>query len=62
MTTGDQRRFIGVTLITAAIVSSLLMMWRHTPPGWMWIVMPLLMFATGIVCVIAGVDQGEASR
>ncbi len=50
---GLQQRAGGVALLTAAVVHVALALWRQTPPGWLWLVIPALSAAVGVVLLMA---------
>lgn len=50
---GLQQRAVGVALLTAAVVHVALALWRHTPPGWLWVVIPGVSAAVGVVLLMA---------
>lgn len=59
---GERRRAIGLTLVTSAAIHAVLTVMHQVPAGWMWLVVPAIAFAEGIVLVVAsGSDSTDHS-
>jgi hypothetical protein len=60
MTTAQQRLLIGVGLIVASLVNVGLVGWHEAPPSWLWLVLPALAIALGILFLMfASTDREE---
>lgn len=53
MDRGQRRRAIGVALVTAAAIHCALTALDQVPAGWMWLVLPAIAVAEGVVLVAA---------
>jgi hypothetical protein len=55
----QQRRASGIVLITAALAHLAAVALHQVPPGWMWLVLPGIVLAEGIVLMLAGSSSRE---
>ncbi|MEO7158289.1 MAG: hypothetical protein ABI039_12035 [Vicinamibacterales bacterium] len=50
---GQRRRALGVMLITAAVIHAAMTVLHHLPAGWMWLAVPAIAVAEGVVLLAA---------
>ena len=55
----ERRRMSGTTVLVAAMVHLLLVLWAGTTPGWLWLAVPGVTLAVGLLLIVASFPSRE---
>lgn len=57
-----KQRALGIVLLTAAATYSGLAIWKQDPPGWIWMIVPVLAMTIGGLLIAASPDHRQDQR